>query len=93
MVMPRMASIGHRPCSLNSAGHWTLTSEQLLPLPGHDHCYCYSLLPERILCNLCFSCHKILSRIWNFQEDWESTFPSSEVGGELSFVNMRAPQT
>lgn len=56
MVVPPMASIGHRPCSLNSAGHWTLMSEQVLPLPGRDHCYCYSLLPEWILCNLCFSC-------------------------------------
>lgn len=48
MVVPPMASIGHRPCSLNSAGHWTLMSEQVLPLPGRDHCYCYSLLPEWI---------------------------------------------
>lgn len=52
----------------NSAGHQTLTSKQLLPLPGYDHCCCYNLLPHGFCMIPALSCHKLLVRFWNFQE-------------------------
>ena len=86
------ASTGHRHCHLNHAGHQTLMSEQLVPLLRYEHCFYYSQM-DPVQSFLSQASQQNLEPARRLGKHLSSAFPSSEVGGELSFVNLRVPQT
>ena len=86
-----MGSTGHRHCSLNHAGHQTHQNSFYLYLDMTTAFTTVRMDPVHSFLSQASQQNLELAR--RLGNHLSSAFPSSEVGGELSFVNMRVPQT